>query len=286
MSEVKNEVFARDSEQILCLTPNRSSQQGYSSNKKQLLRDKLFTMLPRPPKSCMRKGVALLKYIHGKFVSVTFHLLRCNSWRCPRCAPEKAKQVMRLLREIIILNEMRFFLTLTLDPSLIPEKFKKHTHKYIMKIFNTFLTNIRRIQKDLKYVWVIEFQKNGNAHLHIVLNTRLDINLVREIWTRIGGGVQIHVDYIKDLSSVAYYISKYIGKGLEKLQFLRHFEKRYGISRSCIRPKKTSQPFYPELSNFGKQVVMHQQGNAWVYNKLLRGDFVDGEEISAPEIPI
>lgn len=286
MNEVKNEVFARDSEQILCLTLNRSSQQAGYDDKKRLLKDKLFSMRSRAPRSCKRNSVALMKYKNDRLVSTKFFRLRCNSWRCPDCAPEKAKQVMRLLKGVIVLNEMRYFLTLTLDPTVIPVEYKKRTHKYITKIFNTFLTNIRRIQKDLKYVWVVEFQQNGNAHLHIVLNTRLDIIVVREIWTRIGGGVQSKVEYIKDLSSVANYVSKYIGKGLYDFQHLYHFEKRYGISRSCIRPKRETEKFYPELTNTGKQIVLHKQGNAWVYNKLLLADFVDGEEISAPEIPI
>jgi len=285
MNEVKNDVSTRDSEQILCLTLNRSSQQGGYDDKKRLLRDKLFTMRSRAPKNCKRDSVALMKYKRGKLTSTRFYRLRCNSWRCPDCAPSKARQVMYLLKGVIILNEMRYFLTLTLDPAVIPTEYKARTHKYITKIFNTFLTDIRRIQKELKYVWVVEFQQNGNAHLHIVLDTRLDIRKVREIWTRIGGGVQSYVDYIHNLSSTANYISKYIGKGLYNVQYLYHFEKRYGISRSCTRPKPATEKFYPELTSSGKQIVLHQQGNAWVYNRLRLADFIDGEEVPAPPEP-
>ncbi len=291
---VKDSVSANDSEQILYLTPNRSSQQTHSDRaiaNKRKLRNKKFTMLKNPPYYCKKFAIALLKYQNGTLNYATFLRMICNSWRCPTCAPIKARSVGELIRGVIILNGMKYFITLTLDPKVIPEKYRGRTQKYITYLFNTLRTNISRMVKGkdiFKYVWVIEFQKNGNAHIHMAINTRLDITKVREIWTRIGGGVQMRVEPIQDLISMSGYLSKYILKSVTNIQGSNfyHFEKRYGISQSCIRPSKTAKPFHPELSDMQKQLLLHKQGNSWVYNTLLRGDFVDGEEISAPEIPV
>jgi len=277
---------ARDSEPLF-LTPNRSSQQDGYDKKKQKLRGKLFVMRSRPPVFCKRYPVAFFKYQDGKIVSVTYRYQRCNSWTCPNCAPIKASHVMNVIKEVVILNDMKFFLTLTLDPATIPFKYKdsddNQTHKFITKIFNTFLTNIRREERDFRYVWVIEFQKKtGNAHMHIVFNTRLDIVNVRNIWTRIGGGMQSRVMQINDLISVAAYISKYIVKDIKEGNFgnLHHFERRYCISRSCIRPKiSKAKPFLPNAKPSEIREELKKQNCVGVYNTLLSGNFVDGEEV-------
>lgn len=39
----------------------------------------------------------------------------------------------------------------------------------------------------LKYVWVVEFQDNGNAHLHILINQFLPIEVLRKLWVHVGG---------------------------------------------------------------------------------------------------
>ena len=296
MTEIQNSVSAGDSQQTLCLTLNRSSQQGRingQSSKKGNLRDQKFTMLKDPPYFCKKFGAALLKFTNGNFDSVTFLKLLCNSWRCPNCAPIKARIAANLIRGVIIINKMKYFLTLTLDPKIIPEKYGDRTQKYITDLFNTLRTNISRMVKGgdiFKYVWVIEFQKlhTNNAHLHIAINTRLDIVEVRKIWQRIGGGPQMYVDEIKDLLSVSGYLSKYLVKNVtdDSINNLYHFEKRYGISQSCIRPKKSTEQFYPDLSNFEKQNVLKSKNIDWVYNMLIKDLYIDGEKILAPIQPL
>jgi hypothetical protein len=183
------------------------------------------------------------------------------------------------------LNKMKYFLTLTLDPKIIPAQYfgnDNQTHKYITKLFNTFATNIRRESDDFRYVWVVEFQKkSGLAHLHILINTRLNIKPVRAHWKRIGGGAQIQVSKIKNLVGIAEYISKYLIKGMNgNIGHLHHFERRYSISRSCKRPILIkAKPLYRESSSYEIREKLYKENLGWVYNKLLLGDFTDGEEV-------
>lgn len=277
----------------LCLTLNRSSQQGSCdkpNDSKRLLRDKKFTMFRLPPYFCRRYGAAILSFNNGACSSVTFLKMLCKSWRCPNCAPIKARSIAELIRGIIILNNMTHFLTLTLDPKVIPDSYGNRTQKYITDIFNTLLTNIKRDlihNQPLKYVWVVEFQRlnTDNAHLHIVLNQRLDIIKVREIWKRIGGGVQMKIKPIKDLLSVSSYISKYLLKSVDNSSsnLMYHYEKRYSISRSCIRPKSTIESYCPRLNNFEKRLLLQNSNLGWVYNKLVENNFDSGEIITAPD---
>lgn len=276
----------------LCLTLNRTSQQagGNKQNNRRLLKDRKFTMYKSPPYFCKKYGAAILSFKSGTCTSVTFLKMLCNSWRCPNCAPIKARSIAELIRGIIILNNMTHFLTLTLDPKVIPDSYGNRTQKYITDIFNTLLTNVKRDlinDQPLKYVWVVEFQRlnTDNAHLHIVLNQRLDIIKVREIWKRIGGGVQMYIKPIKNLLSVSSYISKYLIKNVENStsNLMYHYEKRYSISRSCIRPKSSVEPYCPKLDNFEKKLVLQKNNLDWVYNTLVDNTFIDGETITAPD---
>lgn len=182
---------------------------------------------------------------------------------------------------------MQYFLTLTLDPKVIPDQYKDRTQKYITDLFNTLLTNIRRKLKGkeiLKYVWVMEFQQlnTHNAHMHIALNTRLDIREVRKIWTRIGGAVQMRVDPIRNIISTSYYMSKYMTKSVADIESSRmyHFEKRYAISQSCIRPDRTAKSYHPELEVIDKVEELKKEKLFWVYTMLAKDQFVHGEVIT------
>jgi hypothetical protein len=261
----------------LYLTNNRSFQQNkygtYDSKKK--LRGKRFRIRKTKPRFCNSNKIALLKLTEGQITDAKFTRIPCNSWTCPNCGIKKALQVKYYFREVIKLNNLAYFLTLTLDPKKIPPEYKKNTHKYITKIFNHFLTILKRhkankSQEILKYVWVIEFQKNGNAHMHILLNKYLPIRVVRKLWQHAGGGMQMKVLPIKTLEGISNYISDYIVKGIkgeleEKDYGFNYFERRYTISKSCMRPTKNP---YKKLT-LKEEIEQFPSGSLnWVYNTL------------------
>lgn len=130
----------------------------------------------------------------------------------------------------------------------------------------------------------MEFQTKytDNAHMHIALSTRLNVVRIREIWTRIGGGVQMRVDPIRNLVSASNYMTKYVFKSVTDVTVnkMYHYEKRYGISQSCSRPEKLTKQYYPKLSNIDKHEKLKEQNMDWVYTMLAKDQFTDGETIN------
>jgi hypothetical protein len=72
------------------------------------------------------------------------------------------------------------FITLTLPSTQI------HSDSEIInKCLNSFLNECRQHYKMKKYVWRAERQKNGNIHFHILIDTFIPWNELRNRWNRI-----------------------------------------------------------------------------------------------------
>lgn len=294
----KNKERTGDSQphRILYLTDLRSSQQNESKKRiaeairrtKIQMMGRTFKVRHEPPTYCKRIPIAAIEYSGEEIVKITLSRIACKSWTCPRCNKVKALKVKYLLRETAIINNLGYFLTLTLDPKKVPTGIlsdkQNNTHKYITTLFNTFITDLKRntlSNVKLKYIWVLEFQKNGNAHLHILFNNFISINLIRRIWVRVGGGHIMYVEPAKTLEGISSYLSDYIVKGLkqdisEKSHF-KFFEKRYSISQSCKRPEKDSYTLFNNQPLEDKLQILEDMGLKDVYNALIKADF--GEQL-------
>lgn len=272
----------------------RTSQQKH----KEKIREKRLEMRGQPfkvhldkPRFCNSQKVAFIKYVNATKIT-EYSTISCGSWTCPVCGPKRALYVKYYLRDIIQLNNLNRFLTLTLDPKKIPKEyyseieigFRKHTinktHEYITKLLNHFLVIIKRkyinkSKEPLKYVWVVEFQQNGMTHIHMVINRFLPIRLMRYEWSRIGGGVQMDIGRVKTLIGVSNYIGNYIIKGL-KNQYesinqkggFKYNERRYSVSRYCIKPKKHKIISLNKLSEEDKNKCIKLFNLEEVYNTL------------------
>lgn len=253
------------------------------TNSKLLLRGKHFRIRSSPPNFCRVNKIAILYCKNGVIQKAKFTRIGCKSWTCPTCSIKKAVKVKYQLREIIRLNELGYFLTLTLDPKKVPHEYlsesENKTHKYITKLFNHFITVLKRSKfynknNRLKYVWVVEFQKNGNAHLHILFNTFLPYEEIKRLWEHVGGGGILWIEKVKTLEGISNYISDYIVKGIkgdmERPSGFRFFEHRYSISRSCTRPKILAQTLFASFSLAELFSSLEALGWTWVYNTLYR----------------
>jgi hypothetical protein len=185
------------------------------------LKGKRFEIKKQPHIFCKAHKMAILSCENGKIETAKFTRIGCKSWTCPLCCINKAYKVKYLLRDVIRLNNPSYFLTLTLHPPKLPPEYTDDTHTYITKIFNHFVTVLKRKNityfdekkneyrtfdlktkaKKLKYVWVVEFQKNGNAHLHILLNQFLPFYALQKVWVHVGGGHILDIQYSKGKNS-------------------------------------------------------------------------------------
>jgi len=284
---------------LLYLTNIRTFQQEQSkqyemqvaqaiSDARDELKGKYFKVRKAPSLFCKKYKLGLFKTENSVLKEASFKPIPCMSWTCPECGPYKALRVKYELIDITLLNNLSYFLTLTLDPKHIPSEYTSETHQYITKLFNHFVTTIKRKKfryydkrkrkwcsfdlknqdEKLKYIWVCEFQKNGNAHLHILLNQYLPVQVLRDIWVHVGGGHVMKIEKIKTLAGISMYLTNYIVKGLKdsnnSLGF-KYFERRYSVSRSCKRTKNNAEPLItiPHASAIEILYALEQVGLGW-----------------------
>lgn len=129
---------------------------------------------------------------------------------------------------------------------------------YANKIFNAWVSNVRKLKKDFKYIAVPEFQKRGAVHYHILSNlgkenTNIiipqkertektkDLTTLFDVkyWSR--GFAR--VDFIKgDYKKIYSYICKYMTKDIDDKLFGKH---RYFNSQNLNKPREE----FLDLSN-------------------------------------
>lgn len=287
-----NPLSSDASQTTLYLTNIRTTQQEMEVviEARKKLTGKYFQVRSSRPTFCNKGRIAFIKKVNGNISSVQFCYMPCRSWTCPDCGPKKALQIKYYLMEVIYLNHLTYFLTLTLNPKRIQEDYANNTHKYITKLFNHFLTSLKRkyrfnFKEKLRYVWVIEFQNNGNAHLHILMNQFLPIKFIRKLWVYVGGGHIMKIMKVKTMKGIGAYLTNYLVKGLkshtEGEKCFRFFERRYSISQTCIRPKKSINPIFTNLPEQELRQKLKAENLEGVYN-MLHSPYFKEKTISFP----
>ncbi len=101
---------------------------------------------------------------------------------------------------------------------------------------------------DFEYVAVLETHKKGNYHLHAAINKKIRVDIARKLWHRVLGyrgaakagknspgnvDISYRQDMKKDrrLAGVAKYVSKYISKQIDSVEFNK---KRYWSSKHSL----------------------------------------------------
>lgn len=139
-------------------------------------------------------------------------------------------------------NEWESFITLTFKEN-ITDIAKAN------KIFGSWVSNVRKLKKDFKYLAVPEFQKRGAVHYHILSNLGLeDKKVILEQKTKKGKAENcdtlydvkfwskgfVRVDFIKgDYKKIYSYICKYMTKDIDNKLFGK---KRYFYSQNLQKP--------------------------------------------------
>lgn len=142
-----------------------------------------------------------------------FVRMRCKSWNCPICGPRKAYRLSRAMVDWAKTNDLTRFMTLTLDPKKLPLDTDSVT--YISKLWCKFRVYLgRKLGKNIQYIAVKEFQKNGRAHLHVLINKYIHWKWIRSSWSRLGGGTHTHIRRTHDVEKEVRYVCKYLTKGM------------------------------------------------------------------------
>jgi hypothetical protein len=129
--------------------------------------------------------------------------------------------------------------TLTLDRKRIPRKVR--TDRYIRECWRKMRVLLaRKFNGTLPFVGVLEFQKDGVAHLHILIGRFIHQKWLSDAWRSIGGGRVVDIRFV-DVHRVSAYLTKYLAgeKVAETLELLARRARIFTTAR-CIRlwPKK------------------------------------------------
>ena len=134
-----------------------------------------------------------------------YHRVNCKTWGCEYCAPRKAKRYKHSIRVNAERHELQRFLTLTLDP----KKVEGDPVRYLRRAFDKLRTYLRRKYGAAPtYICVLEFQANGNPHLHILIDRYVEKAWIAQAWAAVGGGF-VDIRYV-DLHRVSRYLAKYL----------------------------------------------------------------------------
>ena len=172
----------------------------------------------------------------------------CNSWKCEVCRPKLVKFLRYRIGDWAKEHNCQYFWTLTLDPKKInippelnPDEARSHQAQYINKIWNKFMTFIRRKHPDIVYICIREFHANRKYfHLHILMNKYIKYENFAGRWERYGGGKIGWVEKMTDkgyvdVQHIVRYVVKYITKmGTIDAEYYPPNCRRYTVSR-CIK---------------------------------------------------
>jgi hypothetical protein len=194
-----------------------------------------------------------------------FHRVNCKCWSCSYCAPRKAKRIKHAIRATAEKLQLRRFLTLTLDPA----KIEGDPVRYLNQTFAKLRVYLQReYQCAPQYIRVLEFQKNGNPHFHILIDRYIDLEWIRRAWVAVGGGFMVDIRLV-DVHRVSRYLSKYLTKELLMSAPLR--SRRVTTSRSIRLFEKQATEHKWELLRVSIYRLRH------IYEKSVIAELVDGD---------
>ena len=162
-----------------------------------------------------------------------FHRVNCKCWKCSYCAPRRAKRIKHAIRETAERLQLRRFVTLTLNPSRIEGDPVRYVNGAFAKL-RVYLQ--RHYGVSPQYIRVLEFQKNGNPHFHILIDRYIEIEWIRNAWVAVGGGYMVDIRFV-DVHRISHYLSKYLTKELLMSAPLR--SRRVTTSRGIKLLEKT-----------------------------------------------
>jgi hypothetical protein len=147
--------------------------------------------------------------------------LGCKAWVCPRCGPRKARRLRHAIVQGAVKKDLRRLLTLTLDPATCTAG---QSVAYVRRCSNKFRTSLkRRAGKSITYIAVVEMQKSGYAHLHVLVDRYLPQAWIGQAWRSVGGGRIVDIRQV-DIQRVSAYLSKYARHsgqvGNQRVEFL------------------------------------------------------------------
>jgi cytosine/adenosine deaminase-related metal-dependent hydrolase len=152
------------------------------------------------------------------------------------CGPKKAARIRRFIAAAAREHGLNRFLTLTLDPKRL-EPGADHV-AYLRDTWRKFRVYLKRQHgQTVTFIAVMEEHKSGIPHLHVLVDRYIHQKWISKAWSALGGGRIVHIERVKDLGAIGWYLGKYLTK--EMLLSARRGVRRYTTSRNIhLGPKR------------------------------------------------
>jgi len=98
----------------------------------------------------------------------------------------------------------------------------------------------RYLGKSVEFIAVVELQRSGLAHLHVLVGAYLPQDWLSEAWQGVGGGKIVDIRFV-DVHRVSAYLSKYLTKDslMDLPSGVRRFSCSQGIALWDRRPSNS-----------------------------------------------
>jgi len=185
-------------------------------------------------------------------------VLHCNNWTCEICRPRRVRQLIGTA----IRGKAKIFVTLTVNPGL-PGTAEDRCKLLIMYWRKIVKDACKRYgYKKIPFLAVVEAQKSGEPHLHIIAR----VPYIAQHWlsNRMKHYLNSPICWVEEIKSrrkLGNYIAKYIGKDPHKFGTC----KRYWRSMSFVaRIKKEKPAWYEDQPDFSiLENTIEQQARTW-----------------------
>lgn len=204
--------------------------------------------------NCSDKPIGRMHSVCGGFVvqeQYEIRSCRCKSWFCSECAKWMGFAMRRKLVEVLKGWKSILLVTLTVDPTLFDSS--EAAYRWVRERFgiSVLMRTLKRYGFITgRYVWFLEFQKNGWPHWHIIVESKfIPGAFLAEQWGKLRpkgielvpgrplfGKVDIQSRKFKGPEHAANYGTKYLIKEPEYgwpewvMDFAGRLS-RYGVSR-------------------------------------------------------
>jgi len=205
--------------------------------------------------------------VKEQFAELKVFPFRCKRWDCPTCRPKKAKKYAERTFRIFSNAQKVRLLTVTFDRSLSCED----TWRNAADCWNRFRTAFVKKFGKTKFVRVVEPQKDGYPHYHILLDKYVPANWLKHELFTAGFGKIVDVRMVTDKEAF-YYVLKYLKKQWRETQaddILKNVTiRRYNSSRDDL-PKTDKEKIYRALF-FVNNENLNAQAALLIYEILRR----------------
>lgn len=192
--------------------------------------------------------------------------LRCRSWQCEHCAPERAS---RLIAEVLG-GRPNKFLTLTVNPDTFSGPAER-AQKLVWAWRCLRLRAMRKFQMaKLPFYAVFEKTKAGEPHLHILLRTKyIPQGWISDTMRELIDAPIVDIQSIAGRRKTASYVAKYIGKDPHKFPGTKRYWKSQDYDLRPAYNRDENNPIAPVWS------IVKMDLEMWIEEQFHQGNRLD-----------